>query len=68
VRYGEVAETVRKIIPDSRITFGRNLKRKAQEPLYLNIDRLKKEFGFKHEFNLENGIRDYIHWIRNGRY
>jgi nucleoside-diphosphate-sugar epimerase len=47
---------------------GSGKKGKIDEPLYLNMNRMKKEFGFKPEFSLENGIRDYIRWLRDEKY
>jgi UDP-glucose 4-epimerase len=68
VRYGEMADMVKKIIPDSKINLGENIKEKIREPMFLNMDRLKDEFDFKPEYDLEHGIRDYIQWLRNGAY
>jgi UDP-glucose 4-epimerase len=68
VRYGEMADMVRKIIPGSKINLGENIKEKVREPMFLNLDRLKDEFEFKPEYDLEHGIKDYIEWLRNGTY
>jgi len=66
--YGEMAKMVKKIIPRAEITLGANVKKEVQEPMYLNMERLEKEFGFKPEFNFENGIKDYIQWLSYGNY
>lgn len=68
VTYGEMAEMVKKIINDAEINLGPGKKEKINEPIYLNMDRLNKEFKFLPEFDLENGIKDYIQWLRNGKY
>jgi UDP-glucose 4-epimerase len=68
VRYGEMADMVRKLIPGSKINLGENIKEKIREPMFLNLDRLKDGFEFKPEYDLEHGIRDYIQWLRNGEY
>ena len=68
VTYGRMAEAVRKVINDAKITLGSGTKGKIDEPLFLNMTRMKKEFGFRPEFTLENGIRDYIRWLREGKY
>ncbi len=68
VTYGEMAEAIKKTIPNAEINFRADIKKEIDEPIYLNMDRLNKEFGFKIKFNLENGIRDYIQWLRHGEY
>jgi len=68
VTYGKMAEVVKKIINDAEINLRKDKKEEIYEPIYLNTERLKKEFGFVPEFNLENGIKDYIQWLRSGKY
>ncbi len=68
VTYSQMAEVVKKIIPGAEINLGANIKKEVKEPMYLNMDRLNKEFGFEPQFNLENGIKDYIQWLCYGKY
>lgn len=68
VTYGEMAETVKKIIPDAEINFTADTTKGIDEPINVNVDRLNIEFGFRPEFDLENGIKDYIQWLRYGKY
>lgn len=68
VTYGEVAEIIKRMIPDAKIILGPSKQGEIKEPMYLNMDRLRKEFGFEPEFNLEKGIQDYIIWSKSGKY
>lgn len=64
---GEMAEAVRRIIPTAEIRLGPN-RANAPGRMLLNTDRLRNEFRFAPEYDLEAGIRDYIRWLRNGEY
>jgi len=68
VRYGEMADMVRKMMPGSKINLGENIKEKIREPMFLSLKRLKDEFEFKSEYDLEHGIKDYVEWLRDGTY
>jgi UDP-glucose 4-epimerase len=37
VRYGEMADMVKRIVPGSKINLGENIKEKIREPMFLNI-------------------------------
>jgi UDP-glucose 4-epimerase len=65
--YREMATAVRKVIPTAEIHLG--LER-ADVPgrMFLNLDRLKNEFGFTPEYDLESGIRDWMDWLRDGQF
>jgi UDP-glucose 4-epimerase len=65
--YREMATAVRKVIPTAEIHLG--LER-ADVPgrMFLNLDRLKNEFGFTPEYDLERGIRDWMDWLRDGQF
>jgi nucleoside-diphosphate-sugar epimerase len=68
VTYGEIAETIRKILPNAEIHLGAERREKATKPMYLDTKRVEKEFGFKIEFDLERGMRDYMRWLTSGNY
>lgn len=66
-QYGEMAETVRRIVPTAEISLGPD-RGETPSRMFMNLDRLTNEFGFKPEYDLESGVRDYMQWLRNGEY
>jgi nucleoside-diphosphate-sugar epimerase len=62
----EVAQIVRELIPDAKITLG---PAGQERPLHSGVDvkRMKEEFGFVFR-NLKAGVEDYIAWLRGGKY
>jgi nucleoside-diphosphate-sugar epimerase len=62
----EVAQIVREIIPDAKITLG---PPGQEKPLHsgVNVKRMKEEFGFGFR-DLKAGINDYIGWLKGGNY
>jgi UDP-glucose 4-epimerase len=63
--YREVVAIIKRLIPDCHIELKGELAPKY--PVSINIDRIQEEFGFKTEYDLENGIRKYIDWIVQGK-
>jgi len=68
VTYREMAEVVRKIVPSAQIKFRVAKGAELDNAMYLNCDRLNKEFGFTPEFSFEKGVEDYIRWLRFQKY
>jgi nucleoside-diphosphate-sugar epimerase len=62
----EVAQVVRELIPDTKITLG---PAGQEKPMHNGVDvkRMKEEFGFAFR-DLKAGIKDYIAWLRGGHY
>ena len=62
----EVAQIVRDLIPDAKISLG---PPGQEKPLHSGVDvkRMKEEFGFVFR-NLKAGVEDYIAWLRGGKY
>jgi len=66
-RNSEMAEAVKRVVPTAEIRLGPE-RAETQGRMLLNLDRLRTEFGFKPEYDLESGIEDYIRWLRDGKY
>jgi nucleoside-diphosphate-sugar epimerase len=62
----EVAQIVRDLIPDAKISLG---PPGQEKPLHSGVDvkRMKEEFGFVFH-DLKAGIKDYIAWLKGGNY
>jgi len=61
----EVANLIRKVMPDCHIEL--KGQRPPRYPLVLDISRLQEEFGYKPNYDLEQGIREYMGWVAQGR-
>jgi nucleoside-diphosphate-sugar epimerase len=62
----EVAQAVREVIPDAKITLG---PPGQEKPLHSGVDvkRMKEEFGFGFR-DLKAGIEDYTAWLKTDNY
>jgi UDP-glucose 4-epimerase len=60
----ELADAVRRAIPDARIELkpGANPRGNPKDN-YLDLTRVRDEFGFTPKFPVEAGIPDYIDWL-----
>ena len=60
----DVVRAIRKVIPDCTI----ELSGTAPGPLHrVDIGRLRDEFGYEPEYDLERGISEYIGWVKKGK-
>jgi UDP-glucose 4-epimerase len=61
----ELADAVRSVISDARIELkpGAN-PRGGPRDNYLDLSRVRDEFGFEPRFPVERGIPDYLEWLR----
>jgi UDP-glucose 4-epimerase len=62
----EVAEIVSKLIPDAEIRLGTG--EPAVNFFPMSIDRIKEETGFAPDYDINQGIRAYIDWLKEGKY
>ncbi|HEV2347617.1 MAG TPA: NAD(P)-dependent oxidoreductase [Actinocrinis sp.] len=64
---GEVAEAIRKVVPDARIELpeGRDPNGPGRD-LYLDITRLREDTGFEPSYNTEQAAADYVAWLKAG--
>jgi UDP-glucose 4-epimerase len=61
----QVSEVIEKIIPDCSIEL--QGKPTPWSSSLVDIGRLREEFGYEPEYDLEQGIRKYIDWIKEGK-
>jgi UDP-glucose 4-epimerase len=64
--YEQVAEAVKKVIPDANLPLQSGTGPTFKLNGYMSTERLVNELGFKPDFDLESGISDYITWLRAG--
>lgn len=62
----EVAEAVRRRIPDAEIRFSGETDPEAPGPFSLDIGRLRADTGYAPAFDIDTGVGDYIEWLRAG--
>lgn len=61
----EVAAAIKKAIPDCQIELKGD---PPSSPIQtIDIGRLQDEFGYRPEYELEQGVREYIDWVSKGR-
>lgn len=64
--FGQVAQAIKKVIPECKIELGQG-RDAPVTPACLDISRIKEEFGYWPEYDLDRGLREYIDWIIKGR-
>jgi UDP-glucose 4-epimerase len=63
----DLADAVREMVPDARIELKPGANPAGNPPAnYLDLTRLKDEFGFAPRYPIERGIPDYITWLQQG--
>lgn len=78
-RFSDVARTLEKIFPGSILKLGKGEAPTAAATDYvprtqfdietcLDVSRIKEEFGFVPEFDLEKGLSALVAWVRDGTY
>jgi UDP-glucose 4-epimerase len=79
VKFGDMAQTLEKIFPGSVLILGKGESATGSAIDYvpktdydietcLDISRIKEEFGFVPEYDLEKGLSGLIAWDRDGSY
>jgi UDP-glucose 4-epimerase len=72
--FGEIRKAIEKVSPGTKISLGRNLGDVTitKSPLDINacldISRVREELGFTPEYDIEQGMRAYIAWLRDNVY
>jgi len=72
--FGEIRDAILEIFPKTDIRLGKNLGdiTPTKSPLDINacldITRIREDLGFEPEYDLNNGMRAYIAWIRDKQY
>lgn len=63
----EVADAVRKLVPDARIELpeGRSAAGPGQ-PICLDICKLREDTGYQPAYDTDRAVADYIAWLREG--
>ena len=64
VPYSEVVAAINAVVPGANITLpeGRNPDQPPDN--YLDITRLRKDTGFRPEYDVERAVPDYVDWLR----
>ena len=61
----DIAAAIKKMIPDCHIELKGQV---SPRPVHtVDISRLRDEFGYKPEYDLEQGVREYIDWVVKGK-
>jgi UDP-glucose 4-epimerase len=64
VGVAEIADAVRLAVPDAVLPDGLLDAEAAPADRYMDTTRALEEFGIAPEFSLEDGVRDYVSWLR----
>lgn len=63
----EIVAAIRQIIPGFEVELpAGHMPGISPEPWYFDISRLRADTGYRPEFDIEAGVRDYIGWLRAG--
>ncbi|NQV55396.1 MAG: NAD(P)-dependent oxidoreductase [Rhodospirillales bacterium] len=63
---GEFAEAVKRAVPGAEINLEPGVTGAGGKDAYLDITRIRDEFGFAPEFDVDAGIADYLAWLNAG--
>ncbi len=61
--WGEIADTMKELVPGLTVSFGQSGPPGDAE--VLDDLRITTELGFKPKYNLREGLREYLDWYRN---
>jgi len=65
--WAEIVQAIKEVIPDADIRLGpAKPEEKAEKPRTMSIDRIKEELGFVPDYDLKQGVKAYIDWLREG--
>jgi UDP-glucose 4-epimerase len=65
--YGDLAEAIRKVVPDARIELPEGRAPNGpRHDVVLDITRLREDTGFAPAYDTESAVADYVAWLRAG--
>jgi len=68
----EIADAIKKVIPDAEIQLGAGYSEELLKQAVIrgpgNINRAKKELGYEPQYPLEEGIKEYVDWLKKQKY
>ena len=64
IKYREFTEAVKKLAPHTQIELQSGTGPRHRPNAYMNIDRIKKDVGYRPQYDLERGVAEYIDWLR----
>lgn len=68
VTLGEVAEAIKKSVPESKIEFVPGDVQPRKKSVVMDISRIRQELDFVPEFTIELGVKAFGEWLREGKY
>lgn len=67
IRNRDFAEALKRVIPETNLDLpGGFDPRGLGRPIALDITRIRQDTGFEPQFSVEQGITDYVAWLRAG--
>lgn len=66
--YLDFAKAIKEVIPDAEFRFGTTRSAKDIDFPDLSIEQIKTELGFVVDYDLKRAVKDYINWVRDGKY
>jgi nucleoside-diphosphate-sugar epimerase len=64
IKYREFTEVVKKLAPHTQVELQSGTGPRHRPNAYMNIDRIKKDVGYRPQYDLERGAAEYIDWLR----
>jgi UDP-glucose 4-epimerase len=64
ITYREFTETVKKLAPNTPIELPPGNGPRHRPNAYMDIDRIKKDAGYRPQYDLERGVAEYLDWLR----
>lgn len=68
ISLAEVAEAIRDLVPGVKIDFEAGEPGAGSKEFALDISRIKEELDYTPEFPIEQGIKSFIRWFKEGKY
>ncbi len=62
--YREFAEAVKKVVPNAEVGLQPGQGPRQRTDAYMEITRIREEVGYQPQYDLEQGVADYIDWLR----
>jgi UDP-glucose 4-epimerase len=64
IKYREFTQAVKKLVPSAETQLQPGTGPRHRPNAYMSIDRIKQDVGYRHQYDLERAVAEYLSWLR----